>query len=185
MYEVELKFPVADPRVFISRVRALGAGPAETIEQCDRYFNHPARDFGTSNEALRVRTSGDRHFVTYKGPLLDSRTKTRREIEIPLEGRDAGEQFGEMLQLLGFRPVRSVQKRRTKYPLVWRGREFEIAVDEVTGLGTFVEIETLADEASRPAALDAILALVAQFQLPAAERRSYLTLLLEKDRGNS
>ena len=185
MYEVELKFPIADPRVFISRVIALGADPPETIEQCDRYFNHPARDFGTSNEAFRVRTSGDRHFVTYKGPLLDSRTKTRREIEIPLEGIDAGEQFGEMLQLLGFRPVRSVQKRRTKYPLRWQGREFEVAVDEVAELGTFVEIETLADEASRRAALDAILALVDQFQLPAAERRSYLTMLLEKDGRNS
>jgi len=185
MYEVELKFPVADPAAFVSQLLARGAGPAETVEQCDRYFNHPARDFGVTDEAFRIRSSSHSHFITYKGPVVDSRTKTRREIEIPLEGQDAGERSAEMLELLGFRPVRAVRKRRTKYPLVWQGQDFEVSVDEVADLGTFVEIETLADEASKPAALDAILALVSQFQLPAAERRSYLTLLLEKDARNS
>jgi len=185
MYEVELKFPVADPAPFVSQLFARGAGPAETVEQCDRYFNHPARDFGVTNEAFRIRSSGHSHFITYKGPVVDSRTKTRREIEIALAGEDVGERCAEMLELLGFRPVRAVRKRRTKYPLVWQGRDFEISVDDVADLGTFVEIETLADEASKPAALDAILALVSQFQLPAPERRSYLTLLLEKDGRNS
>src|SRR5262249_47823119 len=150
---------------------ARGAGRGETVEQCDRYFNHPNRDFGATDEAFRVRSSGERHLITYKGPLLDSRTKTRREIEIALDGNDAGERGAELLQLLGCRRVRAVRKRRTKYPFVWQGRDFEVAVDEVEGLGTFVEIETLADEASRPAALEDILALVAQFQLPAQERR--------------
>lgn len=185
MYEVELKFPLPDPTAFVIEVLARGAGGPEMLEQCDRYFNHPARDFATTDEAFRVRTSGTQQMVTYKGPLLDSRTKTRREIEIPLGGENAPEQFAQMLELLGFRPVRAVRKRRTKYSLLWQGREFEIAVDEVAELGTFVEVETLADEASRPAALEAILALVSQFQLPPPERRSYLTLLLEKDRQKS
>ena len=47
--------------------------------------------------------SGGRSFVTFKGPKLDTTTKTRREIELPLDSNDAdGLKFAELLQSLGF-----------------------------------------------------------------------------------
>jgi adenylate cyclase class 2 len=122
--------------------------------------------------------------VTYKGPVVDSQTKTRREIEVSLTGDDAAGQFSEILRLLGFRPVREVRKRRQPYRCTWQGRGFEIALDAVAGLGQFVEIETQADEAGRAAAVEAILAFASQFQLGQPEKRSYLCLLLENDRKN-
>jgi adenylate cyclase class 2 len=180
MYEVELKFPLVEPDSFIRRLTACGARPGPAVEQSDLYFNHPARDFKLTDEALRIRSVNNRHCVTYKGPVVDSQTKTRREIEIDLAGDDAGERFAETLRLLGFRPVREVRKRRRPYHLSREGREFEIAVDEVHDLGVFVEVETIADESDRLAAVAAILALVSQFQLPPPERKSYLSLLLAK-----
>jgi adenylate cyclase class 2 len=182
MYEVELKFALSDPVSFRRRLAACGARPGPTIEQSDLYFNHPVRDFGQTDEAFRVRVSDGRGFVTYKGPLVDAQTKTRREIEVPLGGNDSADKFAEILKLLGFRPVREVKKRREKHHLSWQGRDYEVAIDEVVDLGIFAEFETLADEAGRPAATAAILALVSQFQLPSPERRSYLTLLLGKNR---
>src|SRR5262245_28002097 len=110
MYEVELKFPLPDPVSFRHRLAECGARTGPVVEQCDLYFNHPVRDFAQSDEAFRVRLSDGRAFVTYKGPLVDAQTKTRREIEVPLAGDNAGPQFTEILRLLGFRPVREVQK---------------------------------------------------------------------------
>ena len=180
MYEVELKFPLGDPDAFVRRLAACGARPGPAFHQADLYFNHPSRDFGKTDEAFRIRSVDDRACVTYKGPVVDSQTKTRREIEVALTGDGARDQFAEVLKLLGFRPVREVRKRRQTYSLNWQGREFEIALDAVEELGVFAEIETLADETGRPAAVTSILELVSQFQLPPAQPKSYLSLLLAK-----
>ena len=180
MYEVELKFPLVDPAEFVRRLAACGARPGQVLNQVDLYFNHPARDFGATDEAFRVRAVDGTPCVTYKGPVVDAQTKTRREIEVSLTGHDARERFVEILKLLGFRPVREVRKRRQTYHLRWQDRDFEMAVDEVEDLGVFAEVETQSDEAGRAAAVNAILALVSQFQLPPPERKSYLSLLLAK-----
>jgi adenylate cyclase class 2 len=180
MYEVELKFPLADAEPVLRRLAALGARCSPALEQIDLYFNHPSRDFAATDEALRIRSVGDQNLVTYKGPVVDSQTKTRREIEIPLGSGETKGKIAELLAMLGFRPVREVRKTRRPQLVTWRDREFEIALDEVAGLGSFVEVETLASEADRPAAVEAIMSLAAELKLTAPERKSYLCLLLEK-----
>jgi adenylate cyclase, class 2 len=181
-YEVELKFPLDDPERIRSELDALGARAGEAIEQIDRYFNHPSRDFGRTDEAFRIRQTGGTNRVTYKGPKLDARAKTRREIEIAFgESPEDAERFAEMLRLLGFREVRTVRKRRVPYDLTWEGRSVEVSLDEVDELGTFAEIETQAGEGSRDAARDAILRLAERLNLADSERRSYLELVLELD----
>ncbi len=183
MYEVELKFPLADPQPVEARLRAWGARRSDATEQTDLYFRHPARDFEQTDEALRLRSSGTHNRVTYKGPIVDSRTKMRREIEVSIgDGAEAARQFGEILAALGFHPVRRVEKRRTTWRLHRENREFEVAFDEVADLGSFLEIEAMADEAGRNAARDAILALAGELGLTQSIRESYLALLLQRDR---
>jgi adenylate cyclase class 2 len=181
-YEVELKFPLADSTALEARLASMGAVAESTLEQRDVYFNHPQRDFAQTHEAFRLRTAGDRSYVTYKGPLIDSQTKTRREWELALEdGVMAACKLTEILEMLSFRPLRAISKRRVTYRLPWEGRNFEVVLDEVVGLGNFLEIETLAEEADRDAARDLILRLARELQLEGAERRSYLEMLLEKE----
>ena len=55
MYEVELKFPLIDAEPVIRRLAQLGAEPGAPQQQTDFYFNHPARDFEHTDEALRIR----------------------------------------------------------------------------------------------------------------------------------
>lgn len=180
-YEVELKFPLADRERILSILKEAGAMPAAEQSQSDRYFAHPSRDFGETDEAFRIRHSGDETKLTYKGPLMDKATKTRREIELSLaDGAKTAEDMTEMLTALGFSEVRAVKKTRTPYYLTWQGREMEVSLDQVEGLGSFLEIETLAGEADREQAQDAILALAKHWNLENSERRSYLTLLLEQ-----
>ena len=178
-YEVELKFPLPDSRDVLARLAGLGAVVAAPVGQVDRYFNHPARDFGVTDEAFRIRSVGDANCVTYKGPIIDPTTKTRREIEVSFaDGPDAASQMADIWQSLGFRFVREVRKTRTPLTLNWQQRVYELALDDVPPLGTFLEIELLADEAGRDAARDAILALAHELGLTNSERRSYLELLL-------
>jgi adenylate cyclase, class 2 len=181
-YEVELKFPLADKERIVEFLAELQARPEAQQFQCDRYFAHPARDFAQTNEAFRIRQSGDNTKLTYKGPMLDKATKTRREIELSLaEGRQTAEDMAEMLRLLGFSEVRAVRKTRKPYHLDWQGFAIEVTLDHVEELGEFLEIEVVVDDADRTNAQTAILALAQHWNLEHAERRSYLTLLLEND----
>ena len=184
-YEIEMKFRVQSFDAFVAAVEELGAAFGEAVMQTDRYFNHPARDFGETDEALRVRTIGDSSKVTYKGPVLDSTVKLRHEIEMPV-GTNAsdGEQFAQMLTKLSFREVRSVTKHRRTAALEWQSRSFEMTLDDVEGLGQFVEVETIADDAEKDSARDAVLALTQRLGLGEPERRSYLKMLLEQEAAN-
>jgi adenylate cyclase class 2 len=88
-YEVEQKFRVGDLLATERALRDLGATVTSSIKQSDTYFSHPARDFRKTDEILRLRCDGDANCITYKGPRIDSETKTRLEIEIDLEAGDS------------------------------------------------------------------------------------------------
>jgi adenylate cyclase class 2 len=180
-FEVEQKHRIEDVAGFVSRLAARGATLGTASEQADQYFAHPSRDFAQTDEALRIRTVAGRSFVTYKGPKLDATTKTRRELELPLDRTDAaGSQFAQLLAALGFKPVLTVRKQRRPFRLVHGGRDVEGALDDVDGVGTFVELELLADEANLDVTKQLIASLAAELDLGPSERRSYLEMLLEK-----
>ncbi|MBW3598209.1 MAG: class IV adenylate cyclase [Planctomycetes bacterium] len=180
-YEVEQKYPAPEAAATEERLRKVAGDFADAVEQVDRYFAHPARDFGQTDEALRIRRVGEKNYVTYKGPKLDAKTKTRREIELPLaSGESAAEDFTELLTALGFRRVAEVRKRRRTARFEREGFQVEAALDDVDKLGAFVELELAADEENLDAARDCLAALAAELKLENPERRSYLELLLER-----
>jgi adenylate cyclase class 2 len=108
-------------------------------------------------------------------------------LELPLVGGDQGfEQFRELLLRLGFEPSLVVRKSRRSAALAWEGREVELALDEVEGLGKFVELEILADENDLTAARACVQGLAEHLGLTESERRGYLSMLLEQgERPNS
>ncbi len=181
-FEVELKFPLGDQRaVVVEQLRTMGATCGETVPQADRYFNHPQRDFAETDEAFRIRSIGELNVVTYKGPKIDSRTKTRREIELPIgPSAQTAEQLAEVLTILSFRPVATVRKQRQPWHLTQSEWHFEIALDEVEQVGSYLEIELVANKAQLAAAQTAVLDLAAKLGLDAPEKRSYLRIFLER-----
>jgi adenylate cyclase class 2 len=184
-FEVELKFPIADADEMTLQLLARGANPAGVVRQSDLYFRHPCRDFRETREALRLRKTDEGVRITYKGPILDSRTKMRREIELPIG--DPSHDFDhvrELLAVLGFEPVRGVDKTRAVYELSYEGRHLELAVDAVEGLGNYLEIESLANDGDRDAARDAILKLAQNLGLQNPEQSSYLQLLIRQSEKN-
>lgn len=185
MYEVEMKFPVADATDLDRRLVGLAPRFGPPVEQVDRYFAHPGRDFAKTDEALRLRWMGREVAITWKGPRIDSATKTRREIELPLAavGPAGSRTIGawtELLEALGFRQVMEVAKCRRPVRVPWHGSDVDVSLDAVHGLGEFIELELQARREEVPQARAVLESLAAALGCVGQERRSYLELLLAK-----
>jgi len=145
MLEVELKvkIPSLDPvRNQLARKNARSCGK---VHEHDIYYNAPHRDFGQTDEAVRVRYTDDHAVVTYKGPKIKKfGLKAREELNFAVE---SGQTFETMLNRLGFTRTREVNKWRE----TWKLGTASISLDTVEGLGTFAEIEVMTEnEADNP-----------------------------------
>ena len=165
------------------RLAELGAEPVDEVTQTDTYYDAPHRDFAETDEALRVRREdpdGAEAFaeLTYKGPLVEAESKSRREVETAVEDGDAA---GDILDALGFAPAATVRKDRERFAL----DGFTVTLDSVDGLGEFVEVETetAEDEEALAAAREGAYEILRDLGLdPDGQiRTSYLGLLLERD----
>jgi len=193
LYEVELKFPVDDMRAIEQRLVALSARFHDPEDQTDHYFAHPCRDFARTDEALRLRQHGNGAAITWKGPRIDTATKTRREIELPLTAAPSPLGAGghpvemtlgrwrELLEALGFRSVLAVSKRRRPARVLWQGAEVDVAIDSVVGLGDYMELELLAQQGEVPLARACLESLAHELGCTHPERRSYVELLMQKE----
>jgi adenylate cyclase class 2 len=137
MIEVEVKAK-AEPDT-LEKIKALGAVFLAIEIHCDLYFSSPLRDFKETDEALRIRIKENGAWLTYKGPKLDAVTKSRKEVAVRIGNPKAME---KLLLSLGFMPYARVKKKRNKYAL----NEFILALDEVEGLGNYLEVEASAKE---------------------------------------
>ncbi len=171
MLEVEIKSPCADPDAMRKMLSALGTGQTEARVDRDRYFNHPSRDFAETDEAVRIRSIGDRHYLTYKGPKLSAKTKSRVEEEVSIADAETGR---KILTALSFTEVLLVEKKREVYKL----NEIEICLDTIEGLGSFVELEIMTDDQQKGE--EKLFALAGQLGLKEFVNISYLEMLLEK-----
>lgn len=179
--EVEQKFPILDPDALLAALANLGVVLGPAIRQVDTYYQHPARDFRQTDEALRIRQVGEENCVTYKGPKLDALTKTRRELELPIAvGETGAREFKELLTALGFQVAGQVVKHRRTTTYMFTNQIVEMAWDEIADLGCFLELEIVTDDSQLAVARDAILALARQLPLGLPERRSYLELVFKK-----
>jgi adenylate cyclase class 2 len=172
MIEVEVKAR-CNPEIR-EKIVALGAIQKGTEHHHDIYFNSPMRDFRITDEALRIRRKDEGARLTYKGPKLDSQTKSRLELTVMLDDPSAME---KILAELGFRPSGEVRKKRTKYAL----GEIIFALDDVAGLGTFLEIEAPAED-DWIAKQAHVMEIFHQLGLEESIRKSYLELLMDQQK---
>lgn len=187
MYEVEVKVRAEHASVR-DALDAVGATRVETVEQEDTYYDAPDRDFAQTDEALRVReersartrseggeaeTTDTR--LTYKGPLVDSDSKTREEAETAVVDPAA---LRSILDGLGYEPAATVRKERERYTL----DGITVTLDAVDGLGEFVEAE-LDTEGDIDTARDRVFTVLDDLGLDTDEqiRTSYLGLLLVEE----
>ncbi|NVM55437.1 MAG: class IV adenylate cyclase [Candidatus Helarchaeota archaeon] len=174
MIEVEIKAHLEDFTSVETQLLQLGATFRKAIHQRDTYFQHPIRNFAQTDEALRIRISDDKSYLTYKGSKLDPSSKTREELELEIQEPN---QLLELLKKVGFIPVKTVIKSRKSYIL----DDIKISLDKVEGLGYFIELEIdISEKDAIPPTRDRLISLLAQLNISSEklERRSYLELLI-------
>ena len=180
MIEVEVKAKIKSFDEMRKRLDDINAVKVKTEHQEDRYFNSPVRDFAQTDEALRIRQtkSDEKHnlFITYKGPKIDAKSKTREEVEMGIEDADKA---SKIFENLGFKEVRTVVKDREYY----KYENYEISLDNVHGLDPYMEIEiSLEDNSDYSKAQESIFELFEKLGITDGfERTSYLELLEELD----
>ena len=186
MLEVEQKYRIANPQDMLARLQICGFKLEDTQLQIDTYLRHPARDFATTGEALRLRSVAkiDNNeavskelLVTYKGARQRGAVKIRPEIELPLGG--PLEQWLSLWSNLGFTIADTVRKFRRTFvsPLALLP---SVAFDSVETLGYFVELESIVPDDADPAiATEQIELLAERLELTDIETRSYLRQILD------
>ena len=131
---VEIKARLADPDRTRARAAELADGPPKTLHQEDVFFRAPRGRW-----KLRTESGGDGELIHYERPDADGPKTSRYRLD-PVDDADG---LRRVLDLAcGTRAV--VRKKRELF-LAGRTR---IHVDEVEGLGWFLELEVVleADE---------------------------------------
>jgi len=174
MIEVEVKVR-ADHEKIRPILKKIGAAKSKVETQSDTYFAAPHRDFAKTDEALRIRLEDGKSVLTYKGPKLDGVSKTREELETPVDEVI----FTRILHALGFSEAGKVRKNREFF----KAGEITVSLDAVEGLGEFLEVEIMAEsekdlETSRHKLFNFLKQV--GFEEKDSIRTSYLEMVLEK-----
>lgn len=151
MHEIEVKAVLRDKEGVMRSMRERGWSFSAPVEEDDRLFAKDVASLDAYNrnaDFLRIRTRSDGTSVFTLKHHPDRHEG--RPDSMPLEhetGIDSPEEIEKMLLVLGYEETVRVKKTRQKGKL---GR-WEACVDEVEGLGSFIELEELAgpDDAAR------------------------------------
>ncbi|MGP3667525.1 MAG: class IV adenylate cyclase [Candidatus Bathyarchaeota archaeon] len=175
--EVEVKVRVEDLAKVEANLKKLMATEVSYGVQEDLYFNAPHRNFMITDEALRIRKSNGKCFLTYKGCRVDNQAKTREELEVEVEDFD---KIKLILERLGFKPLYLIKKMRKTFQF----ENLKINLDNVEKLGSFVEVEGFAEnEKEREITVENVKKVLLKLNLhdKKLEDKTYLELFLQKE----
>ncbi|MGI5455188.1 class IV adenylate cyclase [Streptomyces sp. CA-249302] len=163
MIEAELKARVHAPEQVMRRLDELAVARVEVYR--DTYYDRPDGSLEKADQELRVRTvhgtGGTRTVLTFKDATVDESSGSKPEYETRVEDAEAAH---AILRSLGHVEVIAFEKRCRNYEFQARGRLMLATLVRVPEVdGTFLEVETLVDEAETTAALKDVRAVLAGF----------------------
>jgi adenylate cyclase, class 2 len=142
MKEVEVKAYLKNKEQVLSKLEELGCVLGETVRQTDTVYTKilgNVEEYLKNDHFVRIREKSDGRFIlTVKKPLSkDVLTKAEHETEI----KNAKE-MEQALFLMGYQLSNKVIKNRRTA----QHGDFEVCIDEVETLGSFIEIEKMSDD---------------------------------------
>lgn len=140
--EIEIKLRVTSLQAMKRRLKAAGfTQSSPRMHERNVLYDFPDRSLAKADCALRLRSAGARHWLTFKGnPSRSRKYKIREEIETTVG--DA-RQVNGILHALRLHPVFAYEKHRTTFTANsarTRGKPPSVALDE-TAAGDYVELE--------------------------------------------
>lgn len=135
-WETEIKLPLRDVEDGKRRLRAAGFRVHKRrIFEENTVFDTPGLKLRKAQTLLRLRTAGAAFKVTYKGRPVESKLKSREELETGVENTA---EMAAIFDRLGFQPVFRYQKYRTELKQAKGGGT--ATLDE-TPIGNYLELE--------------------------------------------
>jgi len=163
MREVEVKYRVSDLEALLSALKTRGIELSDPVYQDDQAYAPIGWDFGDSKlgvSFLRLRTVDGRHYFALKQPAGNAQDCLEYETEVA----DREAMNGAILRM-GYRPTVRVAKTRRVSSLA----DFSLCVDDLEGVGAFVELERLVpDEADADIVQSELAGFVASLDIAAA-----------------
>ena len=129
--EIEVKLKVNNQE--FNRIKSIikkGDTPILTCNLIDNYYIPTHRDF--CNEWFRIRNENNKYILTYKKKIIDNCCE---EYEVLIDNFN---NFEIILKNLDFKMKGSIVKEREK--IMYKDK-YEFSFDNVSGIGTFVEVE--------------------------------------------
>jgi len=147
MREVEIKLRVPDLDALEKKLTDAGLTISKEITQHDVVYSHvdDKRDYLDAYEghiAIRIRNEDDVNKLTLKRQRTHELDNDEYETKV-----EDGEVMHQILLTLGWKPAVEVKKTRKKGKL----GEYEVCLDNVEGLGTFMELEKMTNDANSDA----------------------------------
>ena len=137
-HEIEAKIKVPALAPTVTKLKELGAKFMHNIHQVDTYFMDTHKLLHKKDCGLRIRQeviSGVHSaLITFKGARTAGKYKTRPEFET---GIDNVEMMENIFEALGYHSRLVVEKKRS----MWNLNGCEVCLDELTELGSFIEVE--------------------------------------------
>ena len=150
--EVEVKYHVDDLEALLVALKARGIGLSGPVYQDDQAYAPDGWQFGDSKlgvSFVRLRTVDGRHYFTVKQPGENAQACLEYETEVA----DRAAMHGAVLHM-GYYPTVRVAKARRTAALEY----CSLCVDDVDGVGGFLELERLVPDDVPAEAIQAELA---------------------------
>jgi adenylate cyclase class 2 len=146
--EIEIKARVSDMPELRARLEGAGCTFAPPVVQDDTVYVRKTgslHDFLSNDAFLRIRVQNDGRiiFTAKKNANKSGHGLVKTEHEVTVS---SVEELRGILQLSGHIPAVHVRKSRLK---AHHGR-YEICLDEIDGLGSFIELEEIGEESTAP-----------------------------------
>ena len=136
--EIEAKIKLKDPAKLRNMLQAIGAKCEGSVLEKNWLFDHPERTLLKQDKLLRLREE-ETVYLTFKGPRQQSEYKKREELQVEFPDASSAR---SLLRSIGFVQWFYYEKVREK----WTHETAEVALDELPGLGLFVEVEAPSDK---------------------------------------
>lgn len=163
MREIEVKYRVEDLEALLIALKACGIELSEPVYQDDQAYAPAGWRFGDNKlgvSFLRLRTVGGRHYFALKQPAENAQACLEYETEVA----DREAMHGGIVHM-GYRPTVRVAKTRRVATL----EDCSLCVDDLEGVGGFLELERLVpDDVAAGAVQAELAAFVASLGITAA-----------------
>lgn len=145
--EIEVKARLVNRATVLQKLTELGCKFSEPAKQDDTVWVAKVEtldEFLSNDFFVRVRIQNDsKVFLTVKKPKakIGHESLIKHEYEVVV---DSAEEVTGMLGLMNLKPAVQIIKKRIKA----KYKDYEICIDEIDNLGTFIEIEKIGESST-------------------------------------